>query len=74
MLIHHPNPTNSIINIQTSNSVVLDEIIITDLTGKTVMEQTQNTNQVSVEKLARGVYILNGYSEGNKFQEKFVKE
>jgi sugar lactone lactonase YvrE len=70
----YPNPTYSLINIQTSNNVVLDKIIITDLTGKTVMEQTQNTNQVSVEKLATGVYILNGYSEGNKFQEKFIKE
>jgi hypothetical protein len=70
----YPNPTHSLINIQTSNSVVLDKIIITDLTGKTVVEQTQNTNQVSVEKLAIGVYLLNGYSEGNKFQEKFIKE
>ena len=70
----YPNPTNSLINIQTSSSVVLDKIIITDITGKTVIEQTQNTNQVSVEKLATGVYILNAYSEGNKFQEKFIKK
>ena len=70
----YPNPTYSLINIQTSNNVVLDKIIITDLMGKTVMEQTQNTNQVSVEKLATGVYILNAYSEGNKFQEKFIKK
>jgi hypothetical protein len=53
---------------------VLDKITITDLTGKTVIEQTQNTNQVSVEKLATGVYILNGYSEGGTFQEKFIIE
>jgi sugar lactone lactonase YvrE len=70
----YPNPTHSLINIQMSNNVVLEKITITDLTGKTVIEQTQNTNQVSVEKLATGVYILNGYSEGNKFQEKFIKE
>ena len=70
----YPNPTHSLINIQTSNNTELDKISITDLTGKKVMEQTQNTNQVSVEKLASGVYILNGYSEGNKFQEKFIKE
>ena len=70
----YPNPSNSLINIQTSNSAVLDKISITDLMGNTVIEQTQNTNQVSVEKLATGVYILNGYSRGNKFQEKFIKE
>ena len=70
----YPNPTQTLLNIQTSTGVVLDKISITDLTGKTVLEQTQNTNQVSVEKLARGVYILNGYSEGSKFQEKFIKQ
>ncbi|MFY8214304.1 MAG: Kelch repeat-containing protein [Flavobacterium sp.] len=70
----YPNPTQSLLNIQTSTGVVLDKITITDLTGKIVMEQTQNTNQVSVEKLATGVYILNGYSEGSKFQEKFIKQ
>ena len=70
----YPNPAHSLLNIQTSNNVVLDKIIITDLMGKTVMEQTQNTNQVSVDKLATGVYILNGYSEGGTFQEKFIKE
>ena len=70
----YPNPTCSIINIQSFNGVGLDKITITDLTGKIVIEQTQNTTQVSVEKLATGVYILNGYSEGNKFQEKFIKE
>jgi hypothetical protein len=69
-----PNPTENQINIQTSNSILLHKIIITDITGKTVVEQTQNTNQVSVEKLATGVYILNGYSEGYKFQKKFIKE
>ena len=57
-----------------ANSILLDKIIITDITGKTVVEQTQNTNQVSVEKLTTGVYILNGYSEGNKFQKKYCFE
>ncbi len=70
----YPNPTANQINIQTSNGILLDKIIITDLTGKKVVEQTQNTNQVSVEKLATGIYILIGYSEGNKFQEKFTKQ
>jgi hypothetical protein len=70
----YPNPTNTLLYIQTSNSIVLDKIIITDLSGKTVMEQTQNTNQISVEKLATGVYIFNAYSEGNQFHQKFIKE
>ncbi len=70
----YPNPTNTLLYIQTSNSIVLDKIIITDLSGKKVMEQTQNINQISVEKLATGVYIFNAYSEGNQFHQKFIKE
>jgi hypothetical protein len=73
-MIIFPNPTQELINIQTPNDCLFEKIIITDLTGKIVIEQNQNSNQVSVVNLATGVYILNGYSDGNKFQQKFIKE
>lgn len=70
----YPNPSSSQLNIQPQNNIVFEKIIVSDLMGKIVIEQTQNTNQISVEKLAKGVYFLNGYSDGNKFQVKFIKE
>ena len=73
-MIIFPNPTQELINIQTPNDCLFEKIIITDLTGKIVIVQNQNSNQVSVVNLATGVYILNGYSDGNKFQQKFIKE
>jgi hypothetical protein len=52
----------------------LDKIIITDVNGKMVIEQTQNTAQINIEKLASGMYILQAFSGEEKFITKFIKE
>jgi len=70
----YPNPTNSILNLQLPNNIAIDKITIADLTGKTVQEQTQNTNIVHVESLANGMYILQAFSGDEKFETKFVKQ
>jgi len=69
-----PNPTNSILNLQLPNNTTIDRITITDLTGKIVKDQTQNTNLVNVESLANGIYILQGFSGDDTFETKFVKQ
>jgi alpha-tubulin suppressor-like RCC1 family protein len=74
-LIHlFPNPTNSNLNIQTLNNVVISKIIITDLTDKVVLTQTTNTTQVNVEPLATGMYIIEAFSGQEKFTSKFIKQ
>jgi hypothetical protein len=70
----YPNPSTALVTIQITNNLSLDKIIISDLTGKIVMEQTQNSNQVNVEKLSAGMYILQAFSGTEKFQAKFIKE
>lgn len=70
----YPNPTNSILNINTKNNTVLDKIVITDLTGKIILEQTQNTNQLNVQNLASGIYILEAVSGTEKWHTKFIKK
>lgn len=70
----YPNPTTSILNLHFSNAVTLDKLVIIDISGKTVMQQTKNITQINVEKLPAGVYILESYSGKDKFQSKFVKE
>ena len=69
-----PNPTASVITVQNNANLVLDTIIVTDLTGKTVLLQTQNSNQINVEQLASGMYILRGFSGEEQYVSKFVKE
>lgn len=68
-----PNPTNAVLNFQLGNDKVIDAITITDLTGKIVIKQAIKSNQVNVESLATGVYIIQGQSGDEKFESKFVK-
>lgn len=69
----YPNPTSSVLNIN-SNNITLDKVIITDLTGKIILEQTQNTSHINVENLSIGIYIVQVYSGKNKYQNKFIKQ
>jgi Secretion system C-terminal sorting domain/FG-GAP-like repeat len=70
----YPNPTATLLNIQVSHNQIIDKIIITDLTGKQVFQQNHNTTQVNVQKLAKGMYLLQAFSGNKKFTSKFVKE
>ena len=70
----YPNPATSVITIQNPANIVIDKVIITDTAGKTVLKQTNSTNQVNVEHLANGMYILEAFSGKERFTAKFVKE
>jgi hypothetical protein len=69
-----PNPTTSTVTLQNPNNLSFDKISITDLPGKKVLEQEQNSTQINVEKLASGMYILQAFSGEKQFVSKFVKE
>jgi len=70
----YPNPVKTVLNIQTPKNSSIDKISVVDLLGKKVLEQTQNTNQINVEHLAKGIYIIEIFSGEEKFSSKFVKE
>jgi hypothetical protein len=70
-----PNPVNASLTFQTTNNLIIDQIIIRDLTGKTVIPQTTiNNNQVQVEQLTAGIYLIEGTNGDQKFQSKFIKQ
>ncbi len=69
-----PNPANNILNLKLPNNTTIDKITITDLTGKIVKEQSQNTAVINVENLANGIYILQATSGTNSFETKFIKQ
>lgn len=70
----YPNPTKDKIVLQLNNNREVAKIIITDLTGKILLQQTQNTTQIDVAHLASGMYIVEAYSGKDKWTSKFVKE
>ena len=70
----YPNPVASLLQIQTPNNITLDKVCIIDLSGKKVLEQTQNASQIDVAHLANGMYIIEAFSGEEKFSSKFMKE
>ena len=70
----YPNPTQDLLFIKTASNTSIDKITVTDLTGKKVIEQKQNTAQVNVQNLAKGIYILEVFVGQNKQTRKFIKE
>lgn len=58
----YPNPAWSLLNIQSNTENPITQIVITDLSGKTILIQTQNTHAINVENLAKGMYFLEAFS------------
>ncbi|MEX1191925.1 MAG: T9SS type A sorting domain-containing protein, partial [Brumimicrobium sp.] len=73
----YPNPTQKHIHI--NSNTFFNEILIQDITGKTVLSSTLNAstglNKVDVERLEKGVYFIKLYGDNNSFYEqKFIKQ
>ena len=67
----YPNPTNDVINVQAAEKLV--SVVLYDLVGNKVLQST--SNQIKVNALSRGVYILKAFAEGgNQATQKIVIE
>ena len=67
-----PNPTNEILKLK-SNSFI-DKVIISDFLGKVILVETNNANEINVESLSKGIYIIEAISGKDTFFSKFIKE
>lgn len=68
----YPNPANDIINIDIES--VVENVVITDLAGKTVYTANKTINNtVNVSKLDAGTYVINVYSANRTYSTKFIK-
>ncbi|MEX1190762.1 MAG: T9SS type A sorting domain-containing protein, partial [Brumimicrobium sp.] len=70
----YPNPTNSILNIQSDK--VIQKISVFNYLGELVIQENgQALNQINVEQLNKGIYVIRMIGkDGNVFNGKFVKE
>ena len=68
-----PNPAHAEVNIQLPEQQTLDRVAITDVTGKIVLKQDQNLNQINVSHLANGLYFIEVHSGNEKLVTKFIK-
>jgi cyanophycinase-like exopeptidase len=63
-----PNPANSIINL----SETIENLIITDITGKQILQEN-NTKKVSIAELENGIYFIHLKSSTHYSIQKFIK-
>lgn len=73
-LLVSPNPSSNFISIQVPSENLIDSLFITDVTGKKMIIQSNNPNQINIESLAKGTYIIQAVSENKTYQTKFIKE
>jgi hypothetical protein len=65
----YPNPVSDILNL----SVAVDQIQITDITGKVVFSGT-NLNEINMEDLTEGFYLLRMELNGETTIHRIVKK
>lgn len=73
-LMLFPNPANTQLNLKIKNNLTIDKVKITDISGKQVFVQTNSIQQIDIKHLTTGMYFIQVFSEGKKYQAKFIKE
>ncbi len=64
------NPSHDFISI--ASDTTIDKVEIFNLIGNKVVTQTENTNQIDVSSLSKGMYLLIVYSEHKKGIKKII--
>jgi endonuclease I len=55
----YPNPTNgNTVFINTQNNATVDAVTIYDISGREVLQQNNVSNQIDVQKLQQGMYLI----------------
>ena len=67
-----PNPSSTFFKIVSDTTI--DKITIFDTLGKEILTQTKNNNEVNIEKLSKGIYLIEITSENEKVYKKLIKE
>lgn len=67
-----PNPSKNLVQIKINSKI--DKITIFDSLGKVILIQTQNNNEVNIEKLSKGIYLIEFISDNEKIYRKLIKE
>lgn len=70
----YPNPAKEIINIENFDNKSISNIKIIDSSGKLVLKQSNNLQQINLKQIPQGIYIIQIESEGKLYNQKFIKE
>lgn len=72
----YPNPANNVLNLSVKNGLVVNEITMIDINGRTVKTISNSLDseiEINVSDLTSGVYMLNVKTDEGVATSKFVK-
>jgi PKD repeat protein len=67
----YPDPTSTQLTIDTQ--LKIDNLTVTDITGKTIASISLKSNVIDVSNLSDGIYFIKIEGEGKTFVQKFIK-
>jgi hypothetical protein len=69
----YPNPASQFITVDAEGLPQSKTVVIYDITGKKILSETLNGEQLNISHLEAGTYILEIEFDGRRIQEQFVK-
>jgi endoglucanase len=73
-----PNPANSFVKVSLPVNAGIKQLILNDITGKTVLKKDIDSNTVEynldISKFSNGFYLMNLKSENNLYTKKVIKQ
>jgi alpha-tubulin suppressor-like RCC1 family protein len=70
----YPNPVSSVLMIRPNGIEQIKKVTVYNLTGKKIVEQIGNGNELNVQELQEGIYLLKIESDKGCQQMKFIKQ
>lgn len=67
-----PNPSKNVVHI--ANNSRIDKISIFDSLGKLILMQAESNNEIDIEQLSKGVYLIEMCTENQKIYRRLIKE
>ncbi len=69
----YPNPANDFLIIKNNENLKINALVITDINGREIINQTNNFEKMNVNELQKGIYLLKIDSESGIFIKKIIK-
>jgi uncharacterized delta-60 repeat protein len=70
----YPNPAQNTLYLQNPENTSIESLLVTDVTGKTVLQETGNISQIDISPLPQGMYFLKVTSGSGSTNLKFIKQ
>lgn len=72
--IVYPNPVGEVLNLNADNGFLIERVVISDMSGKIVMQMKGAAKQIDTHHLQAGMYLLELLGSGNVFRARFIKK